>query len=114
MTTKSYIDGHISGDIAWVDMIFVSREDGRLAGKGRKLYREWEANLPENIEMVIIMASDTGSGPSDDFWDKMGFCFQYQGSELSYEAEHAMRKGVNGHPTPRPINVEENEDNFKC
>ena len=105
---RPYIDAHISGDLVWIDMIHVPKED-RGKGIGTKLYKDWEAKLPKNIKLVRIMAADTdGSGTSDNFWKNLGFNYTYgEGREsLDYEYQQWMQKGVNGHPDPEPIVVD--------
>ena len=83
----------------------------RGKGMGRRYYEEWEASLPETVELVKLFAADyDGSGNSDGFWDALGFSYAYTGDTMSYEAEHTMWKGVNGHPTPPPVDVDDEED----
>ena len=104
MDEQPFIEGHRGGAAAWVDMVFVP--DGRRGrGEGRRLYEEWEAGLPGDVEMVLVFAADTeGEGNSDGFWEALGFSYRFEGDEddLSYDAAHTMVKGVNGHPTPAP------------
>ena len=105
MGRQSLIEGHRGARTAWVDMIFVP-QGRRGRGEGRRLYVDWEAALPADVEMVLAFAADTeGDGNSDAFWEAMGFSYRYDGDEdgMPYETAHAMVKGVNGHPNPPPI-----------
>jgi GNAT superfamily N-acetyltransferase len=86
----------------------------RKQGLGRRAYEEWEASLPKEIKLVRLFAADYDNGNSDGFWEAMGFDWNYTGENLSYEAQHAMWKGVNGHPTPPPVNVDEEELDENC
>ena len=91
------------GGVVWIDWLAIPA-DKRGQGLGRALYERFEASLPADIEMIMIFAADTdGSGNSDGFWSAMGFEYRYDGEDLPYEAEHTMVKGVNGNPTPAPI-----------
>jgi predicted GNAT superfamily acetyltransferase len=100
------IEGHLSSpETAWVDMILIPAQE-RGTGQGRRTYEAWEARLPATVEVVRLFAADTGSGESDGFWEAMSFEYQYDcedESDLDYESSHMMFKGVNGHPTPKPI-----------
>lgn len=91
-------------------MMLVPR-DQRGKGAGRRFYNAWETRLPEAVRLVRIMAADTGTGPSDGFWKAMGFEYTYDGDPdaMDYETRQHMWKGVNGHSTPPPISVEEND-----
>jgi hypothetical protein len=108
---KPFINARMSGDTTWIDMIHVP-ELQRGEGIGTKYYEEWEIKLPSTVKLVRVLAADTGSGKgnSDHFWDKLGFDWQYKGENLSYEAQHMMWKGVNGHATPMVVDVDEYED----
>lgn len=100
------IDSHVSGDVVWLDMIRV-QPDRRGLGIGQATYRAWEASLPLNVTLVLLVAADTGSGSSAGFWEAMGFDYRYDGPDLSYEAEITMWKGVNGHTTPPTVHVDD-------
>ena len=105
MATRPYLDAHRAGVSMWIDMLHVPASQ-RGMGTGRKLYANWEAHLPKDIELVRVFAADTeGFGNSDGFWQSLGFSYRYAGGldELSYEAAHTLVKGVNGHPTPKPL-----------
>lgn len=104
-----YVDSHGNADLVWVDMLYVPRAQ-RGQGIGRKTYEAWEASLPTTVRLVLIHAGDTGSGDSSGFWDAMGFAFRYDGENLSHEARCAMAKGVNGHPTPPTLRVEDGDE----
>lgn len=104
---EPYINAHRSGDIIWIDMMGVP---DRGKGIGRRYYEQWEANLPPDIKLIRLMAADAGHGPSNGFWEAMGFDYQYAGDDLDYETSHYMWKGVNGHPTPPTVNADEDAD----
>lgn len=108
------IDAHRSGSIIWIDWICVPA-DQRGRGNGRAAYSEFEKHLPADVEQVRVMAADSGSGSSQGFWDALGFAFAFDGpgaSGLPYESRQTMFKGVNGHPTPKPtwISDDQNEE----
>lgn len=94
----------IGDRIATIHDLYVPR-NLRSSGMGTKIYLDWEANLPTSVQLVKLFAADYGEGRgnSNSFWEELGFDYQY-GDEISdYEARHSMRKGVNGNPTPPPI-----------
>jgi len=103
------IESHEQGDTMWLDLIEVPKSQQRK-GLGRKEYEEWEGSLPKNIKLVKLMAADMGDGNSQGFWERMGFDFVYTSNDpnnIPYEYRQEMQKGVNGHPTPNPIDWEE-------
>lgn len=100
-----FISAHVSGDLMWIDMMSVPKSE-RGKGAGKVDYLAWEKNLPENVKLVKIFASDTGDGHSAVFWEKMGFEYQYEGENLDYETANCMWKGVNGHATPPTVDVD--------
>jgi hypothetical protein len=104
-----YISSHRSGATVYIDMMTVPR-DQRRKGVGRAYYDEWEAALPHDVVMIKLMAADTGSGNSAEFWSSMGFDYQYDGESLDYESQNMMWKGVNGHPTPATIDVDDEDE----
>ena len=75
-------------------------------GLGKAYMAHWEATLPPDITLVRLIAADTGSGNSRQFWDACGYDYRYDGESLDYEAEHEMHKGVNGHPTPAMVTLD--------
>ena len=105
--TDVRIDAHLSGNIVWLDMFVVPMQQ-RKRGVGRAAYMEWEKSLSSLVTCVKLLASDTGNGLSDGFWEAMGYSFQYESDEfgvLSYEDMQSMWKGLNGHPTPPSVKV---------
>jgi len=110
---QPYIQSRRQGTTIWIDMIHVPRSQ-RGQGTGSRYYREWEAKLPKDIALVRLMAADTGSGQgnSDGFWEMQGFEWQYSGDNLDYESEHMMWKGVNGHPTPKQVVVDDDDQDI--
>lgn len=114
---QAYISAHSvdkKNSIVEIDMIFVPQEQ-RRQGEGTRLYEEWEAELPKSVHAVHLFAANTeGEGfgddeNSDDFWSAQGFDYRFRARRssdshrLPYEERHTMVKGVNGHPTPKPI-----------
>jgi hypothetical protein len=89
------MEAHRSGDVIWVDW-FEVKDKGK--GLGRKYYMEWESKLPKDIKLVRLFAADAAG----DFWDKMGFSYVYD-TEQGDESDQYMWKGVNGNPTPQPV-----------
>jgi len=103
------VGAHRSGNVLWIDWFCVP--DGeRGKGTGRRLWEAFEARIPDDVEVVRLMASDAGDGKSDGFWEAMGFSWAYEGEDLDYETAQEMVKGVNGHPTPLPVLVDSDED----
>lgn len=82
----------------------------RGAGAGRRLYEQFERDLPADVTAVVVFAADTdGSGNSDGFWEALGFSYRYtapDAEDLSYGARHTLIKGVNGHATPAAIELD--------
>lgn len=115
---KSYLNSHrVNEETIEIEMIFIAKEN-RNNGEGTKLYLEWEKSLPKEIKCVKLFAADTGSGNSYPFWERLGYEFKYTGDSLEditsavgYEGTYTMIKGVNGHPTPKSIWVEPEEEN---
>lgn len=100
---------HVQQGVAIIHDFFIPKEL-RGTGIGRKTYEEWEAALPPSIKLVRLFSADyEGTGNADEFWDAMGFSYAYEGDNLDYESQHAMWKGVNGHPTPPTITVDDDE-----
>lgn len=107
-TDAPYVDSHGNPELVWLDMLYVPKAQ-RGRGIGRKTYEAWEAGLPKTVRLILIHAGDSGSGDSAGFWEAMGFAFRYDGENLSYEACCAMAKGINGHPTPSTLRVEDED-----
>ncbi len=90
---------HIKGEIAYLETMIVFE---RRQGYGRKIYTDWENGLPGNVKYVLLDPVDGGAGPSNGFWEKMGFSYQFVDDDPEYEVPKTMIKGVNGNPTPPP------------
>lgn len=91
------------GAAAEIDYLWIP-PGKRGAGAGRDLYQRWERSLPRDIRRVELTPVDYGFGPSDAFWQKMGFSYMYLPAEdPDEEIPRTMVKGVNGNPTPQPI-----------
>jgi 2'-5' RNA ligase/GNAT superfamily N-acetyltransferase len=112
---KGEIQAHREGRVLIIDWFHIKPE---FAGKGwgKKLYTEWEKNLPKDIvRLELNAAQDAGSGPAEGFWDKMGFEYMYDQQVYDPTFDNAMWKGVNGVPTPKAKPIpddywEENSD----
>jgi GNAT superfamily N-acetyltransferase len=91
-------DGHAaaSGTIFWIDM-FEIPEEHRLKGHGRAFYTALEAWILDEDEPktseIRLMAADTGEGPSDKFWTKMGFKAKFQNPK-NRDERHTLYKRV--------------------
>lgn len=110
--SKTFIDAVCYDTVAEVIMLFVDEKE-RGKGVGTKTYEDFEKSLPKNIQRVKLFAADTGSGNSNDFWEKLGFDYVYTSdcadelkSAVGYEGFYTMHKGVNGFKTPEAIFVE--------
>lgn len=110
---RPYIDAHRSENVIWIDMIHVPRGQ-RGQGVGAAYYREWESNLPKDIDLIRLVSADTGSGTGNAswFWEAMGFSFNYDIEDRNNAAYWYMWKGVNGHPTP-PTIPEDLDESYK-
>lgn len=111
---KPFIDAHVVGDVAEVELLYVPPNE-RGKGVAKRLYQRWEKSLPKNVEFVQLEAVDygDGAGMSNLFWERMGFVYKYDVSEESNvpdEIAYRMWKGVNGHPTPPPTVLERDGD----
>lgn len=86
----------------------------RSKGAGRAAYEEWERTLEPSVKLVTLFAADTNEqGNSDPFWEKLGFDWVYTADDadvIPYEHSHRMHKGVNGHPTPKAVWWDEEDD----
>jgi hypothetical protein len=106
------IEWHLRNpETAYIEMMHVPPAL-RGAGHGRAHYAQWESSLPKTVKLVHLHAADTGAGPSDGFWQRMGYDYRYDyGRDVDtaegphYEASKEMWKGVNGHPTPETVRV---------
>lgn len=67
-----FIATHLSDDVAWIDVLFVPREQ-RHQGYGRRMVRDWLAKLPATIRKIEVLAVDLDGGSPVGFWKKMGF-----------------------------------------
>jgi GNAT superfamily N-acetyltransferase len=63
---------HVSGDTAWVDPLFVPR-DQRNRGWGRRMFAAWVAQLPPFVRKIELLAVDLDGGSPIGFWRKLGF-----------------------------------------
>lgn len=104
---KPRLDAHRSGTIMWIDWMWVPLEM-RDKGMGRSIYMAWEEKLPPDITLLRLQAA--ADSPAADFWEKMGFSYMYDVEMYNPEMDNQMWKGVNGHPTPEPLNPHEDED----
>lgn len=80
--------------------------DLRRNGAGSKMYREFEADLPDTVKIITLIAADLGTGPTQPYWAARGFVPLYDYSnakdEVSGHLYYFMDKGVNGGPQPEP------------
>jgi hypothetical protein len=68
----AFLSAHLNGDTAWVDVLFVPREQHRR-GQGRAIYEGWAAKLPATIRKIQLLAVDLDDESPVGFWVKMGF-----------------------------------------
>jgi len=78
---------------------FVIPLEDRGKGEGAKRYLEWEAGLPKWVKEIYLHAADSGSGPTDMFWDSVGYDWVYdissdESDDYSYEDQHFMVKKI--------------------
>lgn len=106
---EPYITADVHNTVAIIHMFSVPREQ-RGQGLGRATYEEWEAGLPGRIKLVKLWAADTGPGPSDEFWMKMGFSYTYDRETYDREIDQWMWKGINGADTPDAVNPYEDDE----
>lgn len=105
MATSYTLDYHFLDDTKEAVEItyFVIPYGERRKGNGAAIYQQWEANLPPSVKLIRLFAADTGEGRSHDFWEQMGFDFEFEALEdghierLGIEAAYTMQKGLNGH-----------------
>jgi hypothetical protein len=67
-----FISTHLNGDTAWVDVLFVPRDQHRR-GQGRAIFEAWTSTLPATIRKIQLLAIDLDCGSPLGFWEKMGF-----------------------------------------
>lgn len=107
---RGTLEYHRQGDSLWIDM-FALRPEDRGKGGGRTAWQEFESSIPKDIKVIRLFAGDTGSGLSVGFWEKMGFEFVYA-DESGTEYDQYMWKGVNGNPTPKPLDTPDEEHGY--
>ena len=83
------IDAHRQGSTVWINY-FEIPQGFRRKGLGRKAYMDFEAKLPSDITTIRLHASDMGDGPSDRFWDQMGF--DYEDDSSQYMVKHLSKE----------------------
>lgn len=67
-----FLASHQAGDTAWLDVLFVPKEN-RHQGWGTRLFNNWIKSLPEEITKVELLAVDLDGGSPIGFWKKLGF-----------------------------------------
>lgn len=67
-----FLASHLSGETAWVDVLFVPQEQ-RHRGWGRRLFTDWLRGLPADVKRVELLAVDLDGGSPVGFWKKLGF-----------------------------------------
>jgi len=67
-----FLASHLSGDTAWVDVLFVPQEQ-RRRGWGTRLFADWAKTLPTDVKHIELLAVDLGGGSPVRFWSKLGF-----------------------------------------
>jgi len=67
-----FLATHLSGDTAWVDVLFVPAPL-RRQGFGRRIFEAWTRQLPAAVNRIQLLAMDLDGGSPLGFWDKMGF-----------------------------------------
>jgi GNAT superfamily N-acetyltransferase len=95
------LQGHDSGDLFWIDWFHIPKEV-RGKGHGRAFYQaieRWVRDGEVVTKQIRIMAADSGNGPTDEFWIKMGFEHISENSE-DYEQSHMMRKTLKTKKVP--------------
>lgn len=107
-----HIDAHLVGkDKVYIEWFLVPKEL-RGRGIGTAAYKEWEKSLPKIVRYVTLNAVDSGSGYSGQFWESLGFVYQWDYgyaldmSDRLYESSHAMIKGVGRTPTQKTVSID--------
>lgn len=67
-----FLATHVSGDVAWIDVLFVP-EERRRQGFGRRMLCDWLKNLPDTIKKIQLLAVELDGASPIGFWRKMGF-----------------------------------------
>lgn len=67
-----FLATHVSGDTAWVDVLFVPAPL-RHHGLGRRLFERWLGALPPGVHQVQLLAVDLDGGSPLGFWRRLGF-----------------------------------------
>jgi GNAT superfamily N-acetyltransferase len=67
-----FLSTHLNGDTAWVDVLFVPRDQHRQ-GHGRTIFERWATKLPATIRKIQLLAVDLDDESPLGFWQKMGF-----------------------------------------
>jgi hypothetical protein len=106
--SNTIIDAHRVGNTVVIDYFEVKP---RGQGLGTKEYEKFENNLPPEITMIRVHASDAGEGPSHGFWDAMGFDYEFP------DDDNYMVKHLNSHLREAsgyiPSKAEKNDPRFK-
>jgi hypothetical protein len=109
---RPFIDAHMSGpNTVEIEMMVVPQQL-RGTGAGRLFYQQWEEELPSEVKLVQLWCADAdGSGKANGFWEAMGFDYKFSGEPANPDADiwWWMWKGVNGHPTPQTIVLDDEE-----
>jgi hypothetical protein len=90
------LQSHDSGSLCWIDW-FVVPNSVQHQGHGRAFFKAIEQWIREGevaTTEIRLMAADSGDGPSDEFWEKMGFVHMNPDSD-NYEQAHRMHKSLN-------------------
>jgi hypothetical protein len=74
INSNTIIDAHRQGDTIWLDYFEVPVQG---QGMGTQEYFKWEKSLPSDIKKIRLFASDAGYGKSHEFWDRMGFDYEF-------------------------------------
>lgn len=81
---------------------FLIPEDSRRKGVGTQFINDFLVELPTTVQTIYLFAADMGTGRSNEFWESLGFEYEYQCFEeehadlLGDEAAYTMFKNING------------------
>jgi hypothetical protein len=75
-----FLASHVRGDTAWLDVLFVPR-DQRHHGWGSRMFLDWAKSLPAEIKKIELLAVNIDEDSPVGFWMKMGFDFEDLNSE---------------------------------